>query len=455
MKKILLYCVLAALAFSVVYAVYGFCFRKSLSSDLTGGALVREIFVNNDCFACHATDAVRPFYASFPIIGDQVEVDIIRGTDFINFDEVDFSDIDEVSLAKIEQSVISGSMPLLKYKLIHWGTGFSSDEEQIISDWVRDVRAENFATGLAAVEFANEPIQPMVVSIATDSAKVDLGFRLFHDGRLSTDGTISCSTCHLLDAGGVDGTRTSEGIGGQFGGINAPTVYNAVFHKSQFWNGRATDLADQAAGPPENPIEMGVQTWDDIIERLSRDGDLVSEFRSMYAEGLTKGSVTDAIAEFEMTLITPHSPFDMYLRGDLGAISEDQKRGYALFKEYNCAACHVGQALGGQSFEKFGIAEPYFVARAIERSDLVYNDDDRGLFGFTGDSLDMHKFKVPTLRNIALTAPYLHDGSEETLEGAVDAMLRFQSGDTHEYSSGDVALIVDFMTTLTGNNVHM
>ena len=220
----------------------------------------------------------------------------------------------------------------------------------------------------------------------------------------------------------------------------------------QFRNGRADDLDEQAAGTPENPIEMGSQTWDDIVARLNKDKALIARFKTMYAEGITRATVTDAIAEFEKTLITPDSPFDKYLKGDKTAITENQIRGYELFKAHDCATCHVGQALGGQSFETMGIAEDYHAVRKNERPDIAYNDDDKGLMGFTGKESDLHKYKVPILRNIALTAPYLHDGTVETLDEAVKVMIRFQTD--AKYTQEEVDKIVDFLNALTGSHQY-
>lgn len=453
MKKLLLKTTLVLLAAVVAIAIYRFNFRKSIPEDVAIATQVAAILEQNDCYACHSTDAEKPFYGNLPIVKEQVEVDIYQGTRFLNLQGVDLANINEADLAKIEQTMLTGSMPLLKYKMLHWGTGFNRAEKSLIATWVQEVRRTRFATGLAAEAFANEPIQPIVDVIPTQANKVALGFDLFHDGRISADGTISCATCHPLDKGGVDGLRTSKGIYDQLGGINAPTVYNAVFNHVQFWNGRAGTLADQAAGPPENPIEMGTQTWNDIVNRLSEDKKLVELFGTIYPDGLTAANVTDAIAEFEKTLITPNSPFDKYLKGEQTALTAQQIDGYERFKDFNCAVCHVGQAMGGQSFESLGIVEDYHQARAIEQPEIAYNDDDKGRFGFTGKAADLHKYKVPTLRNIALTAPYLHDGSAQTLDEAVVAMIRFQLG--QPYSESDVTSIVSFLETLTGQNHYL
>ena len=180
---------------------------------------------------------------------------------------------------------------------------------------------------------------------------------------------------------------------------------------------------------------------------------MVAWFNNLSAEGLTAENVTHAIAEFEKTLITPNAPFDAYLKGDETALTERQKKGFELFMANNCATCHVGQALGGQSFEHMGIMENYHAARLSERPEIGYNGDDDGLYGFTGVETDRHKYKVPILRNIALTAPYMHDGTSETLEEAVVAMYRFQLG--KRPTESEVNYIVEFLHALTGTHPAM
>ena len=439
---------------AVATAVYRFHFRKSIPQGVPVEEQVAAILRQNDCLVCHDHEAEKPFYGSLPVVGTRLEGHMRRAARFTDLKTVlsQIERIDEASLAKLDQAVSNGSMPILEYKLIHWGTGFNRAEKSLLAGWVRDVRAKRFSTGLAAERFAHEPVQPLVDSLPTDAAKVALGYKMFHDVRISADGTVSCADCHILESGGADvpDHRTSEGIAGQFGGVNAPTVYNAVFNVQQFWNGRAATLAEQAAGPPVNPVEMGDQTWDDIVARLRMDRALVREFEALYPEGLTEATVTDAIAEFEKTLLTPRSPFDRYLRGDDTALTANEIEGYLLFKEHDCATCHAGQILGGQSFEYLGIAEDYFAARTPE---IALNDDDKGLYGFTGNERDMHRFKTPGLRNVALTPPYLHDGSAATLDQAVKAMMRFQTG--ADYTQQEVDRIVDFLGTLTGENPHL
>ena len=195
---------------------------------------------------------------------------------------------------------------------------------------------------------------------------------------------------------------------------------------------------------------MGSTDFNQIIEKLQKDTGYVDEFAAIYgSEGITQNSITDAIAEFEKTLITPNSRFDQYLKGDTNALSADEIAGYELFKENNCATCHVGPSMGGQSFEYLGITADYYADRGTEIS-----ADDEGLFGFTNNESDKYKFKTPSLRNIELTAPYFHDGSQETLDAAVKAMFKYQLNKPSP-NQGDVDKIVLFLKTLTGENEFM
>jgi cytochrome c peroxidase len=286
-----------------------------------------------------------------------------------------------------------------------------------------------------------EPITPLPRSIAVDARKVDLGRRLFADPRLSADGTISCATCHDLNTGGVDRRVHSRGIGGQQGTINAPTVFNTAFNFRQFWDGRAETLDDQVNGPLLNPVEMG-STWTHVIAMLSADPDYRAAFAAIYPDGIVAANVRDAISSFEHSLITPDSRFDRYLRGERGALSAKEMAGYRLFKQIGCTSCHQGINVGGNMYQKLGIMADYFAARGnVKPTDL-------GLYNLTKRPRDLHFFKVPSLRNVALTPPYLHDGSVATLADAVRVMGRYQLGT--ELDDADVDKIVAFLDTLTG-----
>jgi len=447
-KKIIGILIAVAVLVVVAYAVYGFCLRKSTPKDAPAEEQVMAILEQNNCFVCHSQDGKMPFYFKFPVMKQQMEQHVLHAQRFVDLKEAmaDPNNVDEATLAKIEHAMLQNTMPIIQYKLVHWGTGFNKVERGILAEWIATERAARFATGLNAEAMANEPLQAIPDSFPHCPKCIALGEKMYNDKRISLDGTVSCYTCHMLNEGGVSNKafRTSEGIYGQFGGVNAPTVYNACFNVQQFWNGRAATLQDQAAGPPANPVEMGDQTWDQIVERLRQDKALVREFNELFpGEGLTQNTVTLVIAEFEKTLITPNNAFDKYLKGDENAISEDAKKGYNTFKELGCAACHVGKIAGGQSFERLSIYADYFADRD---SCIAYCADDDGLKGFTGKECDMQKFKVPGLRNVDLTAPYFHDGSQATLEDAVRAMAKYELN--KELDEATIAQLVAFMKSL-------
>ena len=225
--------------------------------------------------------------------------------------------------------------------------------------------------------------------------------------------------------------------------MNAPTVYNAVYNFVQFWDGRAATLAEQAAGPPVNPVEMASPNFDQIIAKLKRDRKMVRAFKALYPEGITEATITDAIEQFERTLITPNSRFDKYLRGDDSAITAEELEGYELFKKYNCATCHVGQNVGGESYELMGLRKHYFADRGLELT-----EEDNGRYKQTKEERDRHRFKVPGLRNVVLTWPYYHDGTRTTLKEAVCDMGTYQSGVALTDEEEDK--IMAFLNTLTG-----
>jgi len=293
----------------------------------------------------------------------------------------------------------------------------------------------------ASVAETTEPISPIPESVLLDPRKVSLGRRLFDDPRLSGDNSTACATCHVLTKGGMDGLRRSIGVHARAGDINAPTVFNSRFNFRQFWNGRAVSLEDQIDGPFLDAKEMD-SAWPATIAKLKLDEHYKSEFAKIYRDGIQPASVKDAIATYERSLITPNSRFDRYLKGDRGALTRDETEGYRRFKSYGCIACHQGVNVGGNMFERLGIMRDYFKDRGnITPADL-------GRFSVTGIESDTHVFKVPSLRNVALTAPYFHDGSAATLEQAVVIMGEYQLGIA--IPSGDVALIVKFLRTLTG-----
>jgi len=303
-----------------------------------------------------------------------------------------------------------------------------------------DETAENES---AETEPAEEPIEPLP-EVEVNMDKVFLGRRLYHDPILSGDGTVACATCHMLDHGGAEPRVTSTGIAAQVGPINSPTVLNAHFNFRQFWDGRAADLQEQAAGPISNPIEMGMSSTDEALRRVSADEWYASRFEEIYGgdDPISMDNLTDAIAEYERYLVTP-SPFDEYLAGNEEAISEQARRGYATFKETGCTSCHRGVNVGGDMYQKMGVVEDYFEMRGGELTEA-----DMGRFNVTNEESDRHFFKVPTLRNVAETSPYFHDGSQEELADAVRIMAQVQLG--RQLEDDDVDDIVAFLESLSG-----
>lgn len=418
------------------------------SADLEANAQMQQIVSDAGCLRCHTSAPDLPFYASMPVAGKMVMQDVSKA--YRVFDMTQMAEdmkagrpISQVDLAKVEKVIFDGKMPQAKYYLVHWGSGFNDAKKEVALNWIKEHRMGLYAESGLAPEFVNEPIRPIADSIAVDVRKVVLGDLLYHDTRLSSDNTISCASCHALNTAGVDNKQYSEGVNGQFGGVNAPTVYNAAYNFVQFWDGRAGTLAEQAAGPPLNPVEMACESFEQIIDKLAADKKFTAAFNEVYPEGLSEKNITDAIQEFEKTLLTPNSRFDRHLKGQKDAITADELAGYDLFKKYDCATCHVGELLGGQSYELIGVQHDYFADRQAEMT-----EEDNGRFKQTKAERDRHRFKVPGLRNIELTAPYFHDGSMATMDDAVRAMVKYQLG--IELPQQEVDKIVTFLRTLTG-----
>ncbi len=430
----------------VVGTVYAYLNRPP-AEDLSRTEQVVQILDKGGCLDCHSAEPELPFYFKMPVADKIMRQDIDSGFRAFNIEPLMKAlaaneKPSMVDVAKVERVAIEKRMPMAKYYLVHWGSQMTSAKRDIIVSWARDEREAHYADDVVA-ERAGEPIRPIPQSIEVDAAKAELGRLLYHDVRLSADNTISCASCHDLETAGVDNEQFSDGVGGQLGGVNAPTVYNAVYNFVQFWDGRATTLAEQAAGPPLNPIEMASPSFDDIIAKLSKDKALTKQFTASYPDGWSEANITDAIEEFERTLITPNSRFDMWLRGNDSAITAEELQGYELFKEYNCATCHVGVNLGGESYELMGLRKHYFADRGMDLT-----EEDNGRYKQTQQERDRHRFKVPGLRNVEHTWPYYHDGTRTTLEDAVRDMARYQSG--IELSEEDCTKIVDFLKTLTG-----
>ena len=449
MKKLVKWCAVCLLVAVAVMTVVYRAVNRVPSSELPLNEQVYEIFTDGGCLSCHSADPELPFYAKMPVAGEIVMADIDSG--YRAYDMEKFmedlkadADVSPVDLAKVEKVVLDDRMPMPKYYLVHWGSSLTPAKRSIVLDWVSQMRARLYDDGLIG-ERANEPVRPIDLALDVDEAKAALGYALYHDTRLSVDNTVSCASCHELENAGVDNHQYSHGVNDQLGGVNAPTVYNAVYNFVQFWDGRAQTLAAQAAGPPLNPVEMASESFDQIIAKLKADRKFARAFAEVYPDGLTEANITDAIEQFERTLITPNSAFDKWLRGNDSALTDEELEGYLLFKKYDCATCHAGPNLGGLSYELMGLRRHYFAERGLELT-----HEDNGRFKETGEERDRHRFKVPGLRNVEHTWPYYHDGTRETLEEAVRDMGLYQSG--VELSEGETAAIVAFLKTLTGEH---
>ena len=446
MKKLRQLLIVSPFIITAMFVVY-LMMNSAPSESLPLETRVLQTIQAGGCESCHTAEPVLPFYAKLPVAGDVVMKDVEQG-----YRAYDIAPLMEallggempnpVDVAKVEKVALDKRMPAAKYYLMHWGSQMTDAKRDIIMEAVTAYRPAYYADGLVG-ERADEPVRPIAKIEGLDENKVKLGFDLYHDLRLSVDNTVSCASCHDLSTGGVDNHQYSHGVNDQLGGVNAPTVYNAVYNFVQFWDGRARTLAEQAAGPPLNPVEMGYNSFDEIVAKLSEDKALVARFKSIYADGITEANITNAIEEFERTLTTPDSQFDKWLRGDDAAISAEELRGYELFKEYNCTMCHMGANLGGESYELMGLYRPYF-----EQRDMSLTEEDNGRFKQTKLDRDRHRFKVPGLRNVELTWPYYHDGTRHTLDEAVADMALYQVD--AELAADEVSAIVAFLRTLTG-----
>jgi cytochrome c peroxidase len=269
-------------------------------------------------------------------------------------------------------------------------------------------------------------------------ALVELGRHLYYETRLSLDESMSCNTCHDLAAYGVDGSPTSEGVRGDLGARNAPTVYHAAGHVAQFWDGRAANVEEQAKGPILNPVEMAMPSEEEVMARLRAIPEYVQAFEAAFPDDpnpMTYDNVAKAIGAFERGLVTP-SRWDAYLAGDDDALTPEEKEGLETSLDAGCQGCHAGTYVGGNLFQRLGAVEPW------------PRQDDPGRFAVTGVEADRMLFKVPSLRNVAVTGPYYHDGSVRSLAEAVRLMGRHQLG--RELTSEQVSSIVAYLSALTG-----
>jgi cytochrome c peroxidase len=287
----------------------------------------------------------------------------------------------------------------------------------------------------------DEPIQPIPVDTTLDPDKVALGSILFNDTRLSRDNSLSCASCHILEVGGDDDLSTGIALDGNEHVVNTPSIFNARFNFRQHWDGESGTLEEQIDQALHSHLIAG-SNWDQLLAKLNDDAELATLFERIYSSEITKENYLDALTEFEKSLVTPNSRFDQYLLGNTDSITEDEKKGYLLFKELGCISCHQGINVGGNLFQKFGIFYDYLG----ERGDII--NADYGRINVTNREADMHVFKVPSLRNVEVTAPYLHDGNAETLEEAIAIMGKTQIGKI--ICEDDINLLAQFLRTLTG-----
>jgi cytochrome c peroxidase len=295
---------------------------------------------------------------------------------------------------------------------------------------------ETTATGRSG-----EPIAPIPQSLSLDPRRVALGERLFSDARLSGDDKRSCAECHPLDKGGMDAKPRAIATDGKPRLRNVPTLYNVGYSFAFNWDGATTTLEEHAGRLLTNPNVMNSK-WPELLAKLRADAQYPALFDAAYVDGVTQKNVLSALATFQRSLNTPNAPLDRYLRGERDALDAQQLRGYRLFKSYGCIACHQGRNVGGNLFQKFGVfQDPGGKSAASGQPDV-------GRFRVTSVERDRGVFRVPSLRNVALTAPYFHDGRAPTLEAAVETMAQVQLG--RELATEDINAIVSFLHALTG-----
>ena len=295
--------------------------------------------------------------------------------------------------------------------------------------------------GVAAQPVLAEPIRPLPLASGANPARAALGRALFNDLRLSRDNNQSCASCHQLHRGGADTRPLSLGAGGVPNRFNTPTVYNSTFNFRQTWTGRHSTINGLLDHVITRPSGLA-SSWEIVASRLTGDEAMSKQFIALYGDEVSPERLKDALGHYLKSLVTP-SRFDRYLRGDKTAISRDEKSGYARFKSFGCVSCHQGINVGGNLYQRFGAMREPAPGAAIAA--------DQGRFELTGRESDRRMFRVPSLRNVALTAPYFHNGSVATLDEAVDAMFKYQLG--RDVSAADKALVVSFLKTLSGEKL--
>ncbi len=375
-----------------------------------------------------------------------VDVAVIEGAVIDGKDEFN----DNTDVCQLDGFPVRGASPLKTYggfalvSIVNVviglgiGLGFGGSPESLPEPIAQPEKPQ--PKYVAAVGRCNEPIPTLVPLLDLDLNIVELGRRLFHDPGLSGNGRISCATCHNIEKGGVDGLAQAIGSNGEKSSLNTATVLNAAFNYVQSYDGRAASLEEHVDGPMNSPTQMG-STWERTTKYVSSNPAYIRDFKSLLGGEPTAKRISTAIATYERSLVTPNSKFDQWLSGDEQALSSDEFGGYYLFKKFSCYACHQGAGVGGTLFQLMGAKQPYFTDNDLAPEHL-------GRFNVTGLDRDRHVFRVPQLRSVALTGPYLHDGSVDSLEETVAIMLEYQCG--QEVNQEDVRRITAFLKTLSG-----
>jgi len=290
----------------------------------------------------------------------------------------------------------------------------------------------------------DELLSPLPASPPVDPRRSEIGMKLFGTASLSSDGSVSCATCHPLDRAGADGFVHSRGANGHETTLNTPTIYNVSFNFRFNWNGAYAKLEDALDAPIA--LTLGT-TWSAIEEKLRAQPEWRASFEAAYPDGVATANIKDALARYIDTLTTPDARLDQFLLGDIDALANEERRGYETFEALGCATCHQGANVGGNMFQRLGVMHDYFQVR-VEHGGPAPTAADLGRYQTTREHADRHVFRVPSLRNVELTPPYFHDGSVPTLELAVEEMGYVQLG--KRLSDEEVTLLVVFLKTLTG-----
>jgi len=289
--------------------------------------------------------------------------------------------------------------------------------------------------------YRQEPIFPIPQQVNLDTAKVELGEHLFSDTRLSSNESLACATCHQLKNGGDDNVAFGLSAAADQHIINTPSIFNVRYNFRQNWDGSSQTLHEQIDTVINSSHEFNNQ-WSIIIDRLQQDSELTKQFNQQYQDGITKENIINALVEFENSLITPNARFDRFLRNEENVLTKEEIQGYHIFKDLGCISCHQGINIGGNLYQKFGVFYDYMA----ERGNIT--QIDYGRMNTSNRQSDAFVFKVPSLRNVSVTAPYLHDGSARTLEEAIAIMGRTQLG--RRLNDNEITLIKAFLNTLTG-----